>query len=194
MLKWLKNFIPKPYSSLPCVCKIYTDCYLVYFCEEHKKMEGRIMGIEIPKNGYIAAGKTYLSGKGIEEEFKVDKLGWYGSNLNNKYKLLQTLKRDTPMHICCDETESNIIWFTYKGINESNDGENLIKYLGPELPTKPREFEFEAIVSSYETFHRFPSEEGIKPFTFRVELKCIGEPIKFPPGMFKVTLKELIDE
>lgn len=131
------------------------------------------------------------------EEFKVDKLGWYETRDGRKIKVLHDFgnnTRDNIRFICIEKNGLDDFRCNYNGecsTYNSGNGEyikynsdcNLIKYFGPELPTKPREFEFNGWAAESENF-----QCAIQFFA------CMPRQNLPFKGKWHVTMKELLDE
>lgn len=163
------------------------------------------MGIDAQNNSYTL--NSYLSGKKIpfEEEFKVDKLGWYKTKYNKYYKVIHIRSEDyeEPYYrvICIDEKETDHHYHISGRHNETAQSHNfdLIEYIGPELPVKPREFEFvaEMIEFPYTSHGDNPCIDmavghGCGPLSPKILVKKIEDGNKKSKWHF--TMTEIIDE
>lgn len=158
------------------------------------------MGIDAQNNSYTL--NSYLSGKKIpfEEEFKVDKLGWYEDGKGSKYKVVHIWENGDYPVITINQKDTCLISYNINGKYCHKISErDLIKYLGPELPANPREFEFEAemIEFPYASHGDNPCIDmavghGCGPLSPKILVKKIEDGNKKSKWHF--TMTEIIDE
>jgi hypothetical protein len=110
-----------------------------------EELSGIVCMGEVDFNEY-----KYWDNKMSEQEFKVDKLGWYKTRRGDKVKILHKCKSNSFLGVLESDSEYVCRWFengNYEAINFTTEL-TLVEYLGPELPKEPRKFEFYTTVKS----------------------------------------------
>lgn len=108
-----------------------------------------------PSPGFIGKGQDKKEEFKQKDEIYLNKLGWYESYTNKKFKIVHELPLDSQARFVgfCQELGSEPYYFEQDG-RCVGFGYDLVKYLGPELPKKPRKFEFEASITEIDNFNK----------------------------------------